>query len=1328
MKIQGVNKNNSLYIKPNFKSNPKITIPIVKSLKKERAGIFGFLSAAFTTFMLQRQEGKEKKQKLKELAEFEKTKKIMENKAPTLDIRKTIYIWMTQDNVDLFKWILEDEKNGGEVAKYIEKFGELRLNKVEAVFRDEEIPRDDISGILNNIYKISENPTPVIRQYKYNVQQLKKINAILDNIKPQNETEKRNLNAAKKYYSAPAYSYMYDEEHGWENEENLKFVIKNMPLSEEMEMILEPQTEECMKLRLDFAKHLDKQNLLKKFHNSAVAVENDELVRKMYLFRNINSPQKLDFAKFITSKKIYSYDELCNLMNSITNQNSEIAKEICSDRRFVQETRKNFDIHSLLEEISGENVDIVKEIYDKTKNYKQIKSVLERAVETHRSTIKLCESLGIPIELVSGRNVVNPENALLIKNVIDKYVTLNKNLDKKNQYSLQEIQTLAKLCKSKQANELVKALILDDKSDKPLSPKGVSKILQEIFEYDNEYRITLRPSAQKFSAIISVAKDEGLTSKSKYEILSDCKDKPIEFAAQLLKQPRFENQQEKEYISEIFKETNKENVQLARTFCFNENIPLDDIKTILANNTEDVKKYTRNQIEKIINSGEYKKNDWLKDFQVDTWSFILSSGTNLDTLPVLYRNNLGFFVESGNPHILKLHKEFEKDVYANKHLLKSGIDDLSEEDLDDFCWNIGIISALGLVGKSNLESMFPRTLADMYEFGDAVYYSGINLTDYKDKLSEKIYPQNTEKYIKLEKEVRMLKKVISELAGNDIARQKENLDNSADSIFQEIKCMKKELSVIDIDNPKTAALKHNINQLTKQLNQKRKEVKDLYAKSPNYAAIKKAMSDIEQKQREMSLILKSKVDLSPQDIITKTWVIAGFLNAKNLINKKVKGESKGKKIDIEKAIYELIDLIKPVTKENEEKWNKTINQYIFKMIGIPYDKKLSDKLDLIHSKYISQMFVSDEQFFNSMKKLVSTIQSGGNKSIEEIIDNMNCNVETKAIFEKLGVDYEKYTKVDKNSYTKVNIELDSSTAKLATIENLEEDLNDEMFTKIPKEEIKKLKTALKDGGYVLKKDEKVLYDEVGTHQGKKEFYKLYKDNEHIKFEDLHKIISIIKETFNNGDFWSVENDDSEIEQAREHIYYHIMKMRTVEINNAENIKEKEKAEIEIRKVDMYDIKKSISLGNDANCCTGLGERFNEWSAPTYIMSKCIGAFELSDKGNSVGNTMFYLAKVDGKLSLILDNIELKSKYQYNDAIKGAFIDYAKKFCAEIGKPNISIYAGPNRHKIDLSDKNLVRHTIQPLGISKGDVYLDILTGEYEFKNKTDLDLFLYKLA
>lgn len=129
------------------------------------------------------------------------------------------------------------------------------------------------------------------------------------------------------------------------------------------------------------------------------------------------------------------------------------------------------------------------------------------------------------------------------------------------------------------------------------------------------------------------------------------------------------------------------------------------------------------------------------------------------------------------------------------------------------------------------------------------------------------------------------------------------------------------------------------------------------------------------------------------------------------------------------------------------------------------------------------------------------------------------------------------------------------------------------------------------------------------------------------------------------------------------------------------------------------------------------------------MNKCISSIEVMDGKDFVGNTMCYIAKVDGEPALVLDNIEMNTKYQYNDKIRDAIFEYAQKLCKEIGKPELPIYAGPYRHKVNMEHFPFKEHNITIIGSSGGyDVYVDYLTDGVQITGKnTDENIKLYRI-
>lgn len=124
----------------------------------------------------------------------------------------------------------------------------------------------------------------------------------------------------------------------------------------------------------------------------------------------------------------------------------------------------------------------------------------------------------------------------------------------------------------------------------------------------------------------------------------------------------------------------------------------------------------------------------------------------------------------------------------------------------------------------------------------------------------------------------------------------------------------------------------------------------------------------------------------------------------------------------------------------------------------------------------------------------------------------------------------------------------------------------------------------------------------------------------------------------------------------------------------------------------------------------------------------MSAIEVLDGKNPIGNTMCYIADIDGKPSLILDNIELKQKYQYSDDIMDAISECAQKIAKDIGKPDMPIFAGPNRHKMNMNKYELQTKYLRVLGDTEGNnVYLDFDTDAHAIDGTEIFESALYRI-
>lgn len=241
--------------------------------------------------------------------------------------------------------------------------------------------------------------------------------------------------------------------------------------------------------------------------------------------------------------------------------------------------------------------------------------------------------------------------------------------------------------------------------------------------------------------------------------------------------------------------------------------------------------------------------------------------------------------------------------------------------------------------------------------------------------------------------------------------------------------------------------------------------------------------------------------------------------------------------------------------------------------------------------------------------------------------------------------------------------------------------------------------------------------------------RLFKDNKPIAFDDMKEIINKLKNVIKESNFWNSKQENEQVDNARETLKNHILKLRYNEVKNALDKKAEQAIDLQVQKTDMNNISHALFLGNHASCCTAIGSGCNEWTAPNYIKNKCISSIEITDGNSFVGNTMCYIAKVDGETSLVLDNIEMKPKYQFNDNIRDAIIAYSKQLCAEIGKPDMPIYAGPNKHKVNLDMFELKERNMKIVGSTGYDeIYLDFDACRHTVDPDKGFEISMYKLS
>ncbi len=461
------------------------------------------------------------------------------------------------------------------------------------------------------------------------------------------------------------------------------------------------------------------------------------------------------------------------------------------------------------------------------------------------------------------------------------------------------------------------------------------------------------------------------------------------------------------------------------------------------------------------------------------------------------------------------------------------------------------------------------------------------------------------------------------------------------------------------------------------------------------------------------------------DLDTENPKIKTFFESRATVN------SKGYKIlnnisskDIAQLLA--VEVVKPY---NDAEWNKAVNNLVKQKFKLPDNDEFFKKVDFSKSKYLSALLSCSNDAKTNINSLFYQIQRFPDKTINVSLDVLPQNRLTRSLFKMNGLDYNIWTSPpDKEDEVHVKIKLDALAAKRAVISNIEKDLTDPLMDDLPKEETEKIFNALEEIGVTVKGYELPEYDGDELFETTTIVKNVTKKDKPVVFEDLPEIISTIKKVINENKFWTNPNENKKVDAARITIYNHLMKLRDTEIKNAKNLKSDIISDIHVRKADMNDVGYSLFLGNYASCCTAIGSSIgNDFAAPRYIMDKFISAIEILDDKTPIGNTMCYFANVDGKLALVLDNIELHTKYQYNDGIRDAIIKAAENICKSVGKPDLPIYAGPYRHKVDLSANEFKSRKIQIIGNTDGeDTYLDF-AGTTPVEPEMAFNVELYKL-
>ncbi len=145
-----------------------------------------------------------------------------------------------------------------------------------------------------------------------------------------------------------------------------------------------------------------------------------------------------------------------------------------------------------------------------------------------------------------------------------------------------------------------------------------------------------------------------------------------------------------------------------------------------------------------------------------------------------------------------------------------------------------------------------------------------------------------------------------------------------------------------------------------------------------------------------------------------------------------------------------------------------------------------------------------------------------------------------------------------------------------------------------------------------------------------------------------------------------------------------------------------------------DPKEDLFSGNKATCCSAIGVGTNEFAMPLYLTNKAFSVVNLYDENNNVvGFSRVFMAKVDNKPSLVMDNIELNSTFfkgaQNKDLekIRDSIFDYMKKYSKKVANNDSKIYFCATDLHVPKVYNKIVKKLLDFIGrISQEDIYFN----------------------
>ena len=141
----------------------------------------------------------------------------------------------------------------------------------------------------------------------------------------------------------------------------------------------------------------------------------------------------------------------------------------------------------------------------------------------------------------------------------------------------------------------------------------------------------------------------------------------------------------------------------------------------------------------------------------------------------------------------------------------------------------------------------------------------------------------------------------------------------------------------------------------------------------------------------------------------------------------------------------------------------------------------------------------------------------------------------------------------------------------------------------------------------------------------------------------------------------------------------------------------------------------LFMGNKTTCCTAIGTGVNGAATPTYLLNKAFNVVHLRDaNGNVVGMSRVYMAKTDGKPTMIMDNIELNKTYvkgmpeEEIKKIRDGFFEYMNGYAQKVtGNADAKVLFYSQDVHVPTEDLHSVKKETEFIGdIAEPEVYIN----------------------